>query len=413
MSERRYADLGAFSNGLAPVARNDKWGYINTSGEEAIGCQFSYAEPFYVHDYAIVGNENNKQGIIDSNGNCIVKQEYYSIKVFKNSSLIALRESDNTNWCVINPKNRQVLGEFRQAGNSVGSVDYGSNGLVPVKNNEGRWGLLNEDGALTVPFIYDEISCYDKTEDYFLAKSGGKLRVQDGHDISYYGGKQGLIKPNGEVVIGFKYDELYYAAENRIIAGKGQHEERKYGVVTLSGKTILPRKYSYMLISDGIICFQDTASQKWGWADLNGKILVEPQFFKNVDYDCLGFSNGLMRVHNKNFTKVGYVDKKGELVIPYKFAEHGYRQEHNLDGWVGDFHDGLAHYNIGADDKRGWIDKNGDIVISPIYSTLETRFGKDGLIPVWLGNDGFYIDRTGTRRLPDIIGFREDNNEPF
>lgn len=39
----RYDQIGAFSEGLAAVRRDGKWGYINLKGEEVIPCQFSGA----------------------------------------------------------------------------------------------------------------------------------------------------------------------------------------------------------------------------------------------------------------------------------------------------------------------------------------------------------------------------------
>ena len=35
-----------FSEGLANVKINGKWGYINTKGEEVIPCQYDAANPF-------------------------------------------------------------------------------------------------------------------------------------------------------------------------------------------------------------------------------------------------------------------------------------------------------------------------------------------------------------------------------
>jgi hypothetical protein len=35
-----YDEVGKFSFGLAPVRKNDKWGYIDDAGKEIIPCQY-------------------------------------------------------------------------------------------------------------------------------------------------------------------------------------------------------------------------------------------------------------------------------------------------------------------------------------------------------------------------------------
>lgn len=44
---QQYDRLAPFSEGRAAVRRGDKWGYINTKGEEVIECQFDRAEEFH------------------------------------------------------------------------------------------------------------------------------------------------------------------------------------------------------------------------------------------------------------------------------------------------------------------------------------------------------------------------------
>ena len=405
-----YTGLGSFSHGLAPVARNGKWGYINTSGEEVIECKFRQTglDCFNEYGYVQVRAETGKYGVIDRSGNYVVKPEYEYIRLINNSPLVYahrhLSLQKTSRPIAINPKKEnQILGKFVSIGG--GMIPYATNGYVPVKNDEGRWGLINEDGSLMLPFIYDTIDCYnygrcenDVTGNYFVASSGGKITELYDDEVHYQGGKYGLITAAGEVILDFKYDELYYASDDCIIIGKGKRREtRKYGVITLGGKTVLPCKYSDIYVGDGTICFEDLDTGKCGWADIYGNILVQPKFYRASF--LTGFSDGLMAVKQRYFKyrgKVGYVNKAGELVIPFTFAVN-----HNTPAWVGDFHDGLADYALSNYD-RGWIDKKGEVVIPPIYFTGCIKFGKDGLIPVWLGDEGFYIDRTGTRCLPHV-----------
>lgn len=405
MTESKYTGLGGFSNGLAPVAHYGKWGYINASGEEVILCQFEYVEGFNKYGYAIVQDEAGRYGVIDRSGNYVIQPKYEAIRMINNSPLVYaytyLNMSRTSRPKAINPNSGKILGEFVSVG---GLASHGNKGCVAVENDDGRWGLINEDGDLTLPFQYDSIGCdnYGRCEnnitgDYFVTESGGKLTKQSYDEVCYCGGKYGLITPDGQVALDFKYDELYYHSDSCIIVGKGKnYETRRFGVITLAGKTLLPCKYSWIYVGDGIICLQDYYTGAWGWADLSGKILAEPRFYK----DCFcGFSEGLMKVYNRDFKnqgKAGYVNKQGELVIPFKFFSR-----YDPPAWIGDFHGGLAGYAI-SNTKRGWIDKSGDIVIPPIYDTVYTGFGEDGLVPVCINGEQFYINNRGERCLPHI-----------
>ena len=61
---QKYDQLGVFSEGLAAVCKNNKWGYINTKGEEVIPCQFSCASLFKDGLAAAGGGYINTKGEI-------------------------------------------------------------------------------------------------------------------------------------------------------------------------------------------------------------------------------------------------------------------------------------------------------------------------------------------------------------
>ena len=87
--------------------------------------------------------------------------------------------------------------------------------------------------------------------------------------------------------------------------------------------------------------------------------------------------------------KIGYIDKTGKLVISPRF-DKGFVNEVNLNDV--EFSDGLAAVNVKG--KWGYIDKTGTVVIKPIY--LVAWPFSEGLAEV-RSNDGKsgYIDRTG------------------
>ncbi|MCM1293315.1 MAG: WG repeat-containing protein [Bacteroides sp.] len=85
----RYDQIDAFSEGMAAVRRDGKWGYINLKGEEVIPCQFSDDFPVgqFSEGLACVVDERNPKdsalinkrvGFINKKGEWVIEGEYYS-----------------------------------------------------------------------------------------------------------------------------------------------------------------------------------------------------------------------------------------------------------------------------------------------------------------------------------------------
>lgn len=68
-SVHQYDELYPFSEGLAAVKKNDKFGFINTKGELVIPCQYQYAGQFKGGIACVVKDEeNNNISFIDATG---------------------------------------------------------------------------------------------------------------------------------------------------------------------------------------------------------------------------------------------------------------------------------------------------------------------------------------------------------
>ena len=70
-----------------------------------------------------------------------------------------------------------------------------------------------------------------------------------------------------------------------------------------------------ILTEDGIFAFKKDG--KWGFANLNGEVVIAPAFNK-----AMSFSNGLAAVSNGD--KWGFINKDGELGIDYQFMSADY-----------------------------------------------------------------------------------------
>jgi hypothetical protein len=130
---------------------------------------------------------------------------------------------------------------------------------------------------------------------------------------------------------------------------------------------------------------------KWGLINHKGDFVISPQF-ENIkfNYYCGIFTDGLL-VYKNNEGLFGYINKSGEIIINAKYKnatpfENGfalvtdknqYIKIINIKGEVikelidvelaYPFFDGLAV--IRKNDKYGYIDTKGNILINPIFSS--------------------------------------------
>ncbi len=202
---------------------------------------------------------------------------------------------------------------------------------------------------------------------------------------------------------------------------KRVRKQGKDGIIDRAG-TFSPWEFASRTwdteFSEGLMRFEDKATEHWGFANMQGRVVVPARFdsvqlfsegravvftdsagFGYIDADgrpvtpseleCAeSFHEGLAaaKVKNKGW---GYIDKAGKFVIEPRFDK------------AGDFDNGLAVVRLGG--LAGVIDRAGKFVIEPRFTEIGAF--RDGLAPVFLrvGNNedswprerwGF-VDKTG------------------
>lgn len=81
--ESDYDDFYWFSNGLAGVKKDEKWGYINEKGKVVINIEYDRVSPFY-DGLAIVQKQldgKTKCGLINKYGKFVLPLEYNHIEL--------------------------------------------------------------------------------------------------------------------------------------------------------------------------------------------------------------------------------------------------------------------------------------------------------------------------------------------
>lgn len=295
----RFAKAADFSEGLAPVTTTDGICYIDERGKEILKLNCDEALPF---DGGLAAIRVGKLwGLVDKRGRFIQQPRFTS-----------LHQTDDVTYA-------QVGDELR------GLLD--ANGKVIVEPKYGYLGGFQENG-----FAMIDTESMGLPPEFWLID------------------RQGRLVPG---------PMLPFRAENRhrTIAFFPKQIESLWGIADAKGKQIIePRFTAVEMLAVGILGVRQ--GNKLGMFDLeHGKLIIEPTY-----YSISRFSEGLAEVRPDppifppgNGEWVGYIDLKGQLVIPKKFARGG------------PFQEGIANVNIlyEGDFDSYYIDQNGKYLWHP------------------------------------------------
>lgn len=181
LNPKTWDEIGIFSEGLALVKENSKWGFINAQGNKVIDTKFDIASGFTkgaaivklngrfflinkkgepVNDitYDEAGTpengtfpvkKDNLAGLADSKGNILIdfKNNYSNLLFMSDDRVWALKGSK---WGLVDNTGK-ALTEFIFEG-----VNQFKNGYAVVMMNE-KYGVINKAGRLVVPAEYNSL----------------------------------------------------------------------------------------------------------------------------------------------------------------------------------------------------------------------------------------------------------------
>jgi len=151
-SNKKYAAVGAFHDGLAFVQESSewKWGAINAKGELVIPFMYTNKPADFSEGLAAVRNQENKIGYIDKTGSLVIPCNYESITddnglPFVGGNTIANRAGNYYSLTASGQENQKV-------GDATAEIRMLSNGLLTYKKwiNNNTWGigLLRTNGEI-------------------------------------------------------------------------------------------------------------------------------------------------------------------------------------------------------------------------------------------------------------------------
>ena len=396
---------------------HDLYGLIDKQGNELFSPQFDeIAKGFNL----IAVRKNNLWGFVDRNGQMIVEPKYYYLQYLIGSSGTIINDKDGLmavaddkyNWGVIDSTgNERIKLQYKDL-----HIEYGD--LIWIMKNN-LWGLLNQHGRLILPCVFEDYHDFNNCRAWVKKNNKWAQINFEGEYLSDFlfddvkifmngdiaevkiHGRKHLIRKDGRFISLPKYQSVC-VYENGTVEVKINN---KYGVIDDSGRFIIKPIYDriyYMEYGYGI-----WLKDNEGLTDLNGKIILPPvydrTFFCSINM-LAGFRDGFWFFydnHGNPITSEKYTDWEHSDVDNAVFVQNG--NEWRLMDENGNiilrlnepiyFSEGMAV--IKTDDKIGFIDISGKIMIEPFYS--RAGFFRNGSAIVGINDKCFLIDKKGKR----------------
>ncbi len=319
---------------LIPIQNkeNGKWGYLDASGKLAIEPRFVEAA-YFQEGKAYVKDTTGLCGYINPDGTYAIEPRYASATDFGNG-LAWVAEPDSA-LKTIDTKGNTVF-RFPDAADAITFMG----GYAIYSSNSGTEGVVDTKGV--------DITLPGSTTDVYFR--GNDIVMLKGND--YEGYKLGRIKDGAVELLAqnlsMTVTDIDVDFKLLIIT-----LDDKYGLADFDGNIIVnPRFKKLSFDSDGMLIFCNE-KDKYGWINTKGEEVIKPKY-KEV---AAGFqTNGYASVSTSG-TKYQIIDRKGNTVFGAKF-------EKVYPTWTGDIF--LAH----NDEGWGLIKADGTVVCPPQFKGI-------------------------------------------
>lgn len=277
LSPPKYDAASYFSNGFAAVKVGDFWTYIDTSGKQVFDQKFVVAGAFSSGEIAAVATSSSKKiGLINRQGDWVVKPVFKEVRSFSKSGHIGVR---------------------------VGDV----------------WGIVDSAGKWIVKPKYYDLGYFDES-------NIAEFQIEYGHG--------GLINDSGKVLLDLgeqRFYELNYADQCGLAHVQYDSSVMFYSLV--DGKPVPTlNQQKYKLISEfnnqcrAMVLFAGTD----GWARLEAsgarhelpKDVLEPYFIEGNDSTSMAYAQGKYVPVVLRDRSLAYIDYDGVIALHAEMLKH-------------------------------------------------------------------------------------------
>ena len=289
---------------LIQATKGDQLKFMNTSGK----LLFEKAKKVYTingcNDGMIRCKVNDKYGYLDLTGNEMIVTRYDDANDFINGlAKVGKKTTASGNiilYGFIDKKGIEIIPLIYPSAN-LGLFQFG---LIKAKDPEtNRYGYYDKTGKWVLPPTYLDATNSDYLGGLWVKMTDGKF-----HYITKTGKDFGSIDSKGEKYYFFG-DAAYTTYEDA---------DKPYVLIDKNGKVLKTIDscdgiYSY---SEGIAGYKSKPTGLYGFLDLNGNTII-PAAYNGFT----GFTDGVSKVSQSinSKTKSGYLNSKNEIFLPIRY----------------------------------------------------------------------------------------------
>lgn len=282
-----YDNYRCFSEGLAVVSRDGKYGYVNKKGELVIPLQYSYAGNF-------------KDGMAVASIKEKIKTGWWFSKTIERHGFINKQQQ----WVI--PPNFDDAWSFSYGRARVGKRI--ENGTGKQSESTMRYGYIDKTGKQVIPFHYEKADSFQKTPlDSGASIIEAKVTRPQDSNLVYC-----LIDRNGKPTTPVCSEDNDF----RFSAGLALVKiNDKYGFINRKGTFVIAPKYDNahpFNAKDQPASVRDAASGKWGFINQQGKVVLPFQY-----YHAYSFKDGKAYIADEiknNQQQRFHIDLTGKVV---------------------------------------------------------------------------------------------------
>lgn len=263
-------------------------------------------------DYAVV-LQDNKWGVIDSNGSNVIDPSYeemITIPNSKNDVFLCIYdvnyETGEYKTKALNSKNEEIFTQYEQI-EAISNQDtnkqiWYEDQVLKVKK-DGKYGIINLSGKELTPCQYDSI----------MAIEGIKNTIKVTKD-----GKVGVLDNEGKEILAIQYIDVTNLGKDNKEGFIVKGEDGKYGIVDYSNQIVLEAKYDEVVK-------EVYGNDRYVVKQAGKQVLIKKDGTEvlNTGYDEI---KGILKNAENGFIyvksgKYGVMKASGEVAIPAEYEE--------------------------------------------------------------------------------------------
>ena len=282
-----------YKEGYITTDENQKQGIISYLKDQILENQYDKIEKIYSKKFFVV-EEDNKEKIIDQEGNTIISKGFDEIvEISEDAENVLFTFKKDEKYGIMNEKGEKII---------EAKYDYLKHAKedIYIAKEDKKYGIINTNEEEKIQFEYTNI-VYNKLADLFIAddEEYNSSIIDNKYNIKLNGILSEINTEKGYLKIRIADQYKYY---NFKIEEKSEEDinvnntlflrkqNGKYGFVDKNGKVVIDyiyddareqNKYGYAAVKkDGL----------WGAIDIKGKIAIEPKYNleKNLVIDFIG-----------------------------------------------------------------------------------------------------------------------------